>query len=150
METYDAEGKEKFRAKPDFTGTWKFNSGKSALQSPSPESSIFVIEHREPHFRLERTHVFGGKSDTFSVALTTDGALIAMNHGGLEIHSRAYWEGDALVFDSGFVHEGEQATNIVRYRLEDAGQMLIAEKQLRSTQHKHDNIWVFEKQYPSS
>jgi hypothetical protein len=46
--------------------------------------------------------------------------------------------------------EGEQATNIVRYRLEDAGQMLIAEKQLRSTQHKHDNIWVFEKQYPSS
>ncbi len=146
METYDAEGKEKFMAKPDFTGTWKFNSGKSALQSPSPESSIFVIEHREPHFRLERTHVFGGKSDTFSVALTTDGELIAMNHGGLEIHSRAYWEGDALVFDSGFVHEGEQATNIVRYRLEDAGQTFIAEEQLRSTQHKHNNMWVFDKQ----
>jgi hypothetical protein len=95
---------------------------------------------------LERTHIFGGKSDTFSVALTTDGELIAINHGGFEIHSRLYWEGDSLVFDCEFVHEGEQATNIVRYRLEDAGQTFIAEEQLLSTQHKHDNMWVFDKQ----
>ncbi len=95
-------------ATPNFTGTWKFNSGKSVLQIPSPESSIFVIEHSEPHFRLERTHIFGGKSDTFSVALTTDGELIVINHGGLEIHSKMYWEGDSLVFDSRFVMRGNK------------------------------------------
>ncbi len=130
--------------KPNFTGTWKFNPDKSVLQSPSPESSIFVIEHNEPDFRLERTHIFGGKSDTFSVALTTDGKPITLNHGGLEIHSKMYWEDDSLVFDSRFVHEGEEATNIVRYRLEDVGQTLIADEQLHSTQYKHNNSWVFE------
>ena len=135
--------------KPDFTGTWKFNSAKSVLQMPPPESSIFVIEHSEPHFRLERTHVFDGKNNTFSVALTADGESTALNLGGFESQSKLYWEGDSLVFDSRFVHEGEQASNIVRYRLEDAGQTLIAEEQLRSTQHKHDNSWVFDKQNPS-
>ena len=130
--------------KPNFTGTWKFSPERSKLQSPSPESSIFLIKHKEPHFHLERTHVFGGKSDTFSIALTTDGKPVTLNHGGLEIQSKMYWEGDSLVFDSRFVHEGEEATNVVRYRLKDDGQIFIAEEQLRSTQHKHDNLWVFE------
>ncbi len=136
--------------KPNFTGTWKFNPGKSVLQMPSPESSIFVIEHNKPHFRLERTHVFDGKSNTFSVALTADGELTAVNLGGFDSQSKLYWEGDSLVFDSRFVHEGKQASNIVRYQLEDAGQTLIAEEQLRSAQHKHNNTWVFDKQNPSS
>ena len=133
-------------AKPNFTGTWKFNSGKSVLQMPSPESAIFVIEHNEPHFRLERMLVFDGKSDTFSVALTTDKKPITVNIGGFEAQSRLYWEDDSLVFDSRFVHEGEEASNIVRYKLEDEGQTLIADEQLRSTQHKHDNMWMFDKQ----
>lgn len=133
-------------AKPNFTGTWKFNSGKSVLQMPSPESAIFVIEHNEPHFRLERTLVFDGKSDTFSVALTTDEKPITVNIGGFEAQSRLYWEDDSLVFDSRFVHESEEASNIVRYKLEDEGQTLIADEQLRSTQHKHDNMWMFDKQ----
>ena len=46
-------------AKPDFTGTWEFNPSRSSLQNPAPESSTFGIEHREPYFYLERTHVFG-------------------------------------------------------------------------------------------
>ena len=130
--------------KPNFTGRWKFNPDKSALQSPAPEFSIFVIEHHEPHFHLERTHVFGGKSDTFLVELTTDGKPVALNHGGMEIQSKMYWKGDLLVFDSRFIHDGEEATNLVRYRLEDGGRTFIAEEQLRSTQHKHDNLWVFD------
>ena len=56
-----------------------------------------------------------------------------------------YWEDDSLVFDSRFVHEGEEASNIVRYRLEDAGQTLIANERLHSNQFKHANLWVFEK-----
>ncbi len=31
----------------------------------------FVIEHREPRFHLEWTHVFGGNSDIFSIDLMT-------------------------------------------------------------------------------
>ena len=59
--------------KPDFSGEWTLNREKSRLQTPMPDSTLFRIEHREPVFRLTRTHVVKGKADTFSIDLTTDG-----------------------------------------------------------------------------
>ena len=132
-------------AKPDFTGTWKLNRGRSSLQIPAPDSTTFVIEHREPRFRLSRTHVAGGNSDTFAIELTTDGEQVVCNHGGLEIQARLRWEGETLVFDSELVREGTRATNVVRYRLAEAGQVFVAEESLRSEQHSHENTWVFDR-----
>lgn len=133
-------------AKPDFTGTWKFNPGKSSLQIPVPDSTLFVIEHREPVFELARTHVFGGNSDTFSIDLTTDGQAVLRAHAGFEIDACVRWDGETLLFDSKLKREGEEATNIVRYRLSDNGQTLIAEEQFRGREHRYDNKWVFDKQ----
>src|SRR5262245_30057558 len=132
-------------AKPDFTGTWKFNRGRSSLQIPPPDSTTFVIDHREPRFHLSRTHVVGGNSDTFSIELTTDGEQVVSDHNGLEIQARLRWEGGSLVFDSELVREGMRATNVVRYRLADGGQVLVAEENLSSQQHSHENTWVFDK-----
>ena len=132
-------------AKPDFTGTWKFNPGKSSLQIPVPESALFVIEHREPRFELERTHIFSGNSDTFSIDLRTDGKAVVRVHAGFEIDACLRWEGETLLFNSKLKREGEEATNIVRYRLSDDGQTLIAEEQFRGREHSHDNKWVFDK-----
>src|SRR5262249_47325453 len=85
-------------AKPDFTGIWKFNRSRSSLQIPAPDSTTFVIEHREPRFHLSRTHVVGGHRDTLSLELTTDGALVVCNHGGLAIQApAALGRGDAAV-----------------------------------------------------
>jgi hypothetical protein len=133
-------------AKPDFTGIWKFNRSRSSLQIPEPDSTTFVIEHREPRFRLCRTHVVGGNSDTFSIELTADGEQVVCNHGGLEIQARLRWERDTLVFDSELAREGTRATNVVRYRLGDAGQTLVAEESLRSAQHSHENTWVCDRE----
>lgn len=133
-------------AKPDFTGAWKFNPEKSSLQIPAPESTLFAIEHSEPRFRLERTHVFGGNSDTFCIDLTTDGKTVVRVHAGFEIHADLRWEGATLIFNSRLEREGEQATNIVRYILSDDGQTFIAEEQFRGKQYSYDNKWVFDKQ----
>jgi hypothetical protein len=133
-------------AKPDFTGTWQFNPNKSSLQIPAPESSTFVIEHNEPRFHLERTHVFGGKGDTFSIDLLTDGQAVVLHHGDFEIRASLAWEGETLVFDSTLARAGEQATNLVRYTLVDEGRLFIAEEQLRSAGYSHDNTWVFDRQ----
>ena len=131
---------------PDFSGIWEFDPKRSSLQIESPESSIFVIEHREPHWRLERTHVFGGSEDTFTMELTTDGKPVVLNHCGWEFHARLYWDGETLVLDSKFTRDGELVTNVVRYTLADNGRTFIAEERLRGEQHSHDNRWVFEKQ----
>jgi len=133
-------------AKPDFTGVWEFNSSRSSLQIPAPESSTFVIEHREPCFYLERTHVYGESSDTFAIVLTTDGEVVVCNHRGIEMRARLHWEGETLVCDSVLVREGEQITNVVRYGVTDEGQTFIAEERLRSGEHNHENKWVFDRQ----
>jgi hypothetical protein len=133
-------------SKPNFTGTWTFNPGKSVLQVPIPESAVFVIEQNESSFRLDRTHVFDGKSDTLSLALTTDGAPVVMNRDGLEIHSTVHWEGDTLVFISTFPGYDDTASNTVRYRLGNADQTLTAEERLRSSQFNYDNIWVSDRE----
>jgi hypothetical protein len=132
--------------RPDFSGRWQFNPGKSLLEIPSPDSTIFVIEHDEPRFHLTRTHVHGGKSDTFSIELTTDGEIVEFNHAGLVVRASLQWEGMALMFDSTLDRNGEQATNIVRYELSDDNQILLAHEWFRSKSLNYDNRWVFDRQ----
>jgi len=131
--------------KPNFTGTWKVNLQKSKLQIPPPESSVFVVEHAEPRLRITRTHVFGGKSDTFTIQLTTDGQETVLRDAQRTIYSRAYWEGNVLVFDSRIVMEAGEATNVVRYRRAKDGQSFTARERLRSPKLNYDNVWVMER-----
>jgi len=132
--------------KPNFTGTWKFNPSKSLLQIPAPDSTIFVVEHMEPVFRLSRTHVVGDKSDTFALDLTTDGTEVDIVRGDLRLRARVYWEGETLVFDSHVVRGGEDASNIVRYKLAGTLDSLVAEERFRSKSLCYDNIWLLERQ----
>ncbi len=134
-------------AKPDFTGTWKFDSARSSLQISPPRSTVFRIDHNEPRFHLERTHVFDAtNSDTFSIELTTDGKAVVLTHRGLRIRATLRWEGDALLFDSTIQGDGDEATNVVRYTLSGDRRLFTAEEKFRSRELNYDNRWVFEKQ----
>lgn len=84
--------------RPNFSGVWRYNPEKSTLQIPPPTSTTLCIDHREPDFHLSRTHVFGGKSDTWSIHLTTDGKEVVLKEEDRTLHSRSYWEGNKLVF----------------------------------------------------
>lgn len=128
---------------PDFSGSWRFDPGRSALEIPPPASVRFAIEHREPRFRLERTLVIGGRSDTFALELTTDGEATSLTHHGAEIEARLFWDGDALVFESKVTRDGEPGTNFVRYTLADQGRTLVAQERFRSRPVSYDNSWVF-------
>lgn len=133
-------------SRPDFSGTWVFQGDRSSLEIPPPDSSIFVIDHRDPHWRLERTHVFEGREDTLVIELQTDGEPVVRNVRGVEVESRLHWEGDILVFESAYTLEGEEATVAVRYRLADEGRTFIAEEHLQGAQYSHRNTWVFARQ----
>ena len=132
--------------KPNFTGTWKFNSSKSVLQIPGPDATVFAIDHREPLFRLSRTHVVEGKSDTLELDLTTDGKEVIGEQGDLRFCSRAYWDGETLVFQSNVVQRGEAGANTVRYTLSDTRNSLLAEERLRGKNINSDNKWVLDRE----
>ncbi len=132
--------------RPDFSGMWTFNRTRSVLQIPPPDSSVFVVTHNEPDFRLSRTHVYGAKSDTFTLDLVTDGREVTYAQGELSVVCRAFWEGDVLVFDSQVTKGTELAANRVRYRLSTDQNTIVADERFRSTKLSYDNVWVLERQ----
>jgi hypothetical protein len=133
-------------AKPDFSGNWRLNLQKSHLEVPVPDSATFRVEHQEPKFKLTRTFVFGGKNDTISFELTTDGKEYYRKDGNQESWTRMYWQGNSLVLDSKIRINGKDGTNIVTYSLADNGRTFLAVERLRAPKFSHINHWVFDKQ----
>lgn len=131
--------------KPDFSGTWEFSPERSSLEMRSPDASTFIIEHEDPRWRLERTHVFGDRSDTLTLELTTDGEPTTFTLHGWQVESRLHWEDQGLVFESTMSREGRVTTVTVRYRLEDDGRTFVAEEHMESEERTHDNYWVFDR-----
>ena len=132
--------------KPDFTGNWRFNPRRSTLQIPVPDSSRFEIDHREPRFRLTRTHVYGGVPDTFTVELTTDGQPYSRQFGPIHANLHLAWDGATLFLDSVVRSPDDEGTNQVRYALEDGGRTFVAIERWRSPRHQYDNRWVFDRE----
>ncbi len=48
----------------------------------------------------------------------------------IQLHCRAYWDGQTLVFDTGLIRGGEEATNVVRYTLESGANTFRAAQTL--------------------
>lgn len=130
--------------KPDLSGTWALNLEKCQLQFPAKlDGGTITIEHKDPAFRFSRTFVGGGKEDSLTYELTTDGREKIVTGPGRTTTSRLSWDGDVLVLDERIVlADGRAATNVVRYSLREGGRTLIAEEKFRGPFHKHDNLWV--------
>ena len=126
---------------PDYTGTWKFNPRRSALMIPSPDASLFVIDHREPLFRLMRTHVVRGNRDVFAIELTTDGREVVVERGDLRMRARAFWHDGWLTFDAQLIRAGEEGVNTVQYTLAPDGQAIVAAERFRSASINYHNTW---------
>lgn len=130
---------------PDFTGNWRFNPDRSSLEITAPESTVFIIQHEEPLFRVDRKHVINGKTDEMTISLKTDGVEVVQTIGPLEVHTTLHWEGEELVLVSRFPGYDPEADNTVRYRLESDGRTLVVDERLRSSRLNYDNTWVFDR-----
>lgn len=134
--------------KPDFSGTWILNLAKSKLEMEAPEKTVFVIDHREPSFKLTRTHHWKGetKPDTWTFEITTDGKEKYGKEKDLEYWTRVYWLDDELVLDMKLKSGEKKGTNVVHYRLTDGGKTFIAAEWFHLSGHNHHNLWVFDRQ----
>jgi hypothetical protein len=128
-------------ARPNFTGTWRFNPSKSTLQIPAPDENTFVVDHHDPVLRLSRTYAMGATRDTFTIDLTTDGSETVVDRGDLQLRARAFWESDVLAFDSTVTRAGVKGTNAVRYEMAADGQSFVARERFRSEPVNYDNVW---------
>ncbi|MGB8885302.1 MAG: hypothetical protein WCC87_01190 [Candidatus Korobacteraceae bacterium] len=135
-------------SKPNFSGAWIFDAQKSTLQDPAPSSMTLQIEQHDPHIRLSRTQVYGGKSDLWTLDTATDGQKEVVQHSALYTsHIRMYWDGDTLVLDEKITAgDGSKATNTVKYALGADGTSLVAVENEETPVGKTTNKWVYDKQ----
>lgn len=129
----------------NFSGIWIFNLGKSILQSPPPDSSVFIIKHDGPLFILHRTQVINGISNTLNFEMRIEGNETVKDYNGTEITAKMYWQGEELIFDSSFHKGDEKALNIVNYKLASDENALFAEEEFIGKEHYHLNKWVFDR-----
>ena len=88
-------------AKPDFSGSWKFDLAKSDFgQQPPPEALALVVVHKEPAVKISSTQTVGGTTTVNERNLTTDGKpnlnKLKSMMGDQEVTSTSKWAGAAL------------------------------------------------------
>ncbi len=133
------------QGRPDFSGEWVLNVTKSTVATPGIQSGTARIDHKEPLFVFQRTFVTKDGPDEVRYELATDGKEKVTTAGNQTRRSRLYWEGAELVLDEKIEMSGRTATNVVHYRLENGGRVLIAHEVFIVPSFKHDNTWVFDR-----
>jgi hypothetical protein len=128
---------------PDFTGRWRFDAEQSRLQIALPDAVELTIEQEDPRFRLERMLVFGDRRDQFAIGLEIGAEARPVTRHGATLHPSLQWDGETLVFRT-LIDAGDgQATNVVRYSLQEGGGQLVADEEFTGPGQYYVNRWVF-------
>jgi hypothetical protein len=129
-----------FAQKPNYTGTWVLNSGKSKLDS-RPEgltSSVFIIKQQGDKFKLTRYHIFEEKKKKISFKMTADGKTRRVK---LFFKGKLEWKENTLqarLWRKNFL-------NIVNYRFGNSQNEFIADELFTGNPKNHHNVWVFDR-----
>ena len=136
-----------FAQKPNFSGTWKLNVGKSDFGPlPAPESRTDIIEHSDPNLKdVVSAQGAQGKQD-FTANYTTDGKEVTNKMGPREVKSTANWEGNNLVVNSKTSFNDNDITIKSSWSISDDGKTLTQNVHFTSPMGEADQKMVYEKQ----
>ena len=91
------------------------------------------------------THLEDGHRDTFSLDLTTDGRITALDREDLSLRAHVAWDGDCLVFDTRVSRGGVSGENVVRSTMAPDRNSIRAEERFRSATLIYENVWVLDR-----
>jgi hypothetical protein len=138
-------------ARPNFTGKWSLDPGKSDFgQSPAPESIVHVIEHKEPNVKITTTTKSEIGESTSEQNLTTDGKenINKMQAMGTpqEVKVTGRWDGEKLATSWSF--EAGDATIYFSdsWALSDGGKVLTLVRVAKTLQGTFMVTTVYNKQ----
>ncbi len=111
--------------KPDFSGAWKMNAGKSDFgPMPAPDKLEMTIKHADP--KVVVTSVTAGPQGEMSTesTYTTDGKDSINKVRDMEIKSIAAWDGATIVIKSKREVQGMEISLVETYSLSADGKVM--------------------------
>ena len=132
--------------RPDLTGTWLLDKGKSRLQAPAPDNAILYIDHEDPRLLLTRAYVVDGKADLFNILVLADGKDDVKRWRDDTTVNRCRWEGNELVLESRSRTGGKESTTHMKFSLSPDGRTLTLEESFAGPDRKVENTLVLERE----
>ncbi len=118
-------------AKPNFSGSWKLNAGKSDFgQMTGPEKMERKVAHEDPAFKYSNVQSGPNGDVTTDMAYTTDGKPSTNQTPMGEITGNATWEGDVLNIVNKRSFQGLEITQAERWSLSDDGKTLTIDSRV--------------------
>lgn len=134
-------------AKPNFTGNWKIDAGKTDFgPMPAPEKMERKIAHEDPSLKWSQTQSSPQGEVTSEMAYTTDGKPATNRTPRGETTGAAKWDGDVLAINSKREVQGMEITQAERWTLSKDGKVLTIVNKITTPQGEFDVKLVMDKQ----
>ena len=132
--------------KPNFSGTWKLNTLESDFGPlPAPASRTDVIEHNEPSLKVS-TDQSGAQGTQSDVAYYATNGRDSMNKiGSVDVKSRVFWQGNALVVESTVYLEDSQANSNSVWTLSNDARTLTQRTHMQIAARDIEQALVFDR-----
>ncbi len=136
-----------FAAKPNFSGDWKLNAGKSDFgPMPGPEKMDRKINHNDPEIKITTTQSGPQGEMTTNLAYKTDGTESVNKVREADVKSVAKWDGNALVVSSKRDFQGMEIVMNERWTLSEDGKSLTIVNKINTPQGDFEIKVVMDKQ----
>jgi hypothetical protein len=139
--------------RPNFSGEWKLNSGKSdfgPMAGNAPTSMTRKIEHKGDDLSATTTQATPNGERTQTSKYKTDGSdsvnKAQTPMGEIEVKSVASWDGAKLVVKTSREIQGAQITQTETWTLSEDGKMLTVDNKISSPMGDFDIKLVMDKQ----
>jgi hypothetical protein len=131
--------------KPNFSGEWTMNAGKSNFgQLPPPAKFVRKIQHLEPSLTVIEEQTAGGRDSTTTRKITTDGKSVTLELNGAAALCSSVWDGTDIVATTTLDSVGLKFTD--RMSLSSDGKILTSKVQIATPQGDGEMIIVFDRQ----
>lgn len=134
-------------AKPNFTGEWKLDADKSNFgPMPPPDKFNLSVKHTDPEIEITTDQAGAQGEDKSTAKYKTDGSESVNQMRGMDVKSKASWDGDKLKIAAKLDMGGTEITLDQTWILSEDGKTLTNALKINSPQGEFEISYVLKKQ----
>ena len=134
-------------AKPNFTGEWKLDADKSNFgPMPPPDKFNLSVKHTDPELEITTDQAGAQGEDKSTAKYKTDGSESVNQMRGMDVKSKASWDGDKLKIAAKLDVGGTEITLDQTWILSEDGKTLTNALKINSPQGEFEISYVMKKQ----